>query len=114
MIKTITMFRDVEDFNKLLHYYINEIFPILHSVPGVLYSDIIKVDEMSPDCPEDLQRIQVIMETYFESQEALSNMLESAAGMAVMKKIEQTPFHREQYVYFGQIKRFEMNRKRLK
>ena len=109
MIKTITMFRKVEDFNALLNYYINDIFAILHTIPGVLYSDIIKVKEMSPDCPEDLERIQVIMETYFESEEALTNMLESAVGMAIMQKIEATPFECEQYVYFGQIKRFGTN-----
>lgn len=114
MIKTITMFRKVEDFNALLNYYIYDVFPILHTVPGVMYSDIIKVQDMSPDCPEDLQRIQVIMETYFESQEALANMLESAAGLTIMKKIESSPFESEQFVYMGQIKRFEAHRKRIK
>lgn len=114
MVKTITMFRKVKDFDALLNYYINDIFSILHTVPGVLYSDIIKVQEMSPDCPEDLEGIQVIMETYFESQEALSKMLESAAGMAIMQKIEATPFECEQYVYFGQLKRFRSNRRRLR
>lgn len=114
MVKTITMFRKIKNFDALLNYYIYDVFSILHTVPGVLYTDIIKVQEMSPDCPEDLERIQIIMETYFESQEALSNMLESPKGLAIMKKIEEAPFDCEQYVYFGQLKRFEANRQRLK
>lgn len=114
MIKTITMFKKVKDLESLLNYYINDILPILHSIPGVLYTDIVKVQEMSSDCPEDIEGIQVIMETFFESQEAVAKMLESPSGMAIMKKIEATPFEREQYVYLGQLRRFEANRYRLK
>lgn len=106
MVKTITIFRKVEDFYALLNYYVYDVFPILHSIPGVLYSDIIQVKDMSPDCPEDLERIQVIMETYFESEKAVSDMLESEKGMTIMKKIESSPFECEQYVYLGKIKRF--------
>lgn len=109
MIKTITIFKKVKDFDALLNYYLNDIFPILQTVPGVFYTDIIKVEQMSPDCPEELKDLQIIMETYFESQVALGNMLESDKGMEIMKKIQASPFECEQYVFYGNIKRFHSN-----
>lgn len=111
MIKTITMFRRVENIEELLNYYIREIFPLLHTIPGVIYSDIIKLESMSPDFPEEIGGIEVVMETYFESQQALTNMLESSEGMEVMKKIESVTIECEQYVYFGQFKRIPGNNK---
>lgn len=107
MHKTITMFRKVKDLNELINFYLQEIFPLLHQLPGILYSDVIPIQPMSPDFPEDLEGIQVMMETYFESQEALVNMVESEEGLAVLQKIEAASFDCVQYVYLGQIKRIE-------
>lgn len=105
MNKTITMFKNIKDLNSFLNFYLNEILPILHTLPGILYSDMIKTEQISPEVPEQITGIQVIIETYFESKEALVHMLESEIGMLVMKKIEQARLDCEQYVYFGQIKR---------
>jgi hypothetical protein len=105
MIKTITIFKKVQDLDALLNFYIQVIFPAIHKLPGVICTDITSVHEVSPDISQELKGIQVIMETHFESEEAMQALVFSKEGYELMAQAgEITPCQISFFV--GNEKRF--------
>ncbi|MCH5585281.1 hypothetical protein MK805_09900 [Shimazuella sp. AN120528] len=89
MIKTITMFKKIENVDALLKFYIETIFPTIHQIPGVLCTDITKVYDVSPDIDQDVKGLDIIMETHFESEEVMNGLVFSKEGYELMSKATQ-------------------------
>lgn len=89
MIKSITIFKNIENPIALLDFYVHQIFPVIHKIPGVLCTDVTRVNRVSPDISQDLDGIEIIMETHFESEEAMQRLIFSPEGMELMQKAGQ-------------------------
>jgi hypothetical protein len=85
MIKSITVFKNIEDVNALLKHYVEVIFPIMHKIPGVIGTVVTSVTQVTPDVAQDLDGVQLIMETHFESEEAMNALVFSTEGHDLMK-----------------------------
>jgi hypothetical protein len=105
MIKSVTIFKNIGDLNALLRFYAEEIFPTIHELPGVICTDITSISQVSPDIAQDLDGIEVIMETHFESKEAMDKLIFSSTGSDLMIRATQvTPC--EVSFFIGREKRF--------
>jgi hypothetical protein len=106
MVKSITIFRSVGDVQALLKFYVEVALPTIHALPGVICTDITSVvSPVSADVAQDLDGIQVIMETHFESVEAMNKLLFSADTQKLMQMAgEVTPC--ELTILLGNEKRF--------
>lgn len=106
MIRLVSIFRNIEDMESVLRFYVEKIFPILHKYPGVIGTDVHSVSEVSQDIIQELENVQIIFETYFESYEDFTNMLLSPTGEEIMKQMEQTDIG-DYYIYWTKVKRFQ-------
>ncbi|WP_028776466.1 hypothetical protein [Shimazuella kribbensis] len=105
MIKTLTIFKNIEDLNALLKFYTEEVYPAIHKIPGIICTDLTSISHISPDISKELNGIELIMETHFESEEAMQRLVFSDLGNGIMMKTTQvTPC--EVSVLMGKEKRF--------
>lgn len=105
MIRLVSIFRNIRDMEKVLTLYIQEIFPILHKLPGVICTDVHSVSEVSQEYPQELEGVQLIFETHFESYEIFTKMLQSEEGMQIMKLMEGNDIG-DYYIYWTKVRRF--------
>jgi hypothetical protein len=106
MIRLVSIFRNIEDMESVLRIYVEKIFPILHKSPGVIGTDVHSVSEVSQDIIQELENVQIIFETYFETYEDFTNLLLSPTGEEIMKQMEQNDIG-DYYIYWTKVKRFE-------
>lgn len=106
MIRLVSIFRNIEDMESVLRFYVEKIFPILHKSPGVIGTDVHSVSEVSQDIIQELENVQIIFETYFESYEDFTNLLLSPTGEEIMKQMEQNDIG-DYYIYWTKVKRFQ-------
>lgn len=105
MIKTITVFKNIGNVVALQKFFVEEVFPHIHSLPGVICTDITSVHHVSQDISGELVGLQLIMETHFESEEAMQRLVFSEQGNSLMARSrEVTPC--EISFFLGQEKRF--------
>lgn len=70
-------------------FYKKVIFPRLHKMPGVLYSDVTRIVTLSDDkVAEGLKGVEFILETYFESYQVLESIFTTPEGLELMQIIE--------------------------
>jgi hypothetical protein len=89
LIKSVTVFRKIDDIEAFERFYTKVVFPRLHKMPGVLYTDVTRIavlseEKMSPD----LKGIEFIVETYFESYESMQLIFSTPEGLEMMQIIE--------------------------
>lgn len=105
MIRLLSIFRNIKDVKKVLNFYTEEIFPILHQLPGVIGTDLHSVSEVSQEFPQELDGVQLIFETYFETYEIFAEMLVSSEGIEIMNLMEKNKIG-DYYIYWTKVKRF--------
>ncbi|WP_028777134.1 hypothetical protein [Shimazuella kribbensis] len=108
MIKTISIFKNIDDPERFKEFYLNVVFPRVHELPGVLYTDVTSVVVLSDKLSEGLEGTQLIIETHFESQEAIFDIFASPEGHELMKLMEENS-PGEMNMFLGKQKRFKAN-----
>ncbi len=88
MYKTIGIYKGIRDLDEFEKFYTSEIAPRILEVSGVIKMDFTRLyytDAMKQ--PPGLEDVQVIVETYYESIEALQKALDSIEGRELTKLI---------------------------
>lgn len=89
LIKTVSIFKNVDDVELFEQFYKKVIFPRLHKIPGVLYTEVTKIVSLSDEkVSESLKGIEFIIETYFESYHVLESIFLTPEGHELMQIIE--------------------------
>lgn len=89
MIKSVSIFKNVDNVELFEQFYKKVIFPRLHKMPGVLYSDVTRIVTLSDDkVAEGLKGVEFILETYFESYQVLESIFTTPEGLELMQIIE--------------------------
>ncbi|MXQ52165.1 hypothetical protein [Shimazuella alba] len=105
MIKTTSIFRNINDLDSFQTFYEN-IFPKIHQLPGIVETNITRVDE------QNVAGIQLIIDTFYESEAAMQNVLVSSEAQALMNQIAQSNIA-EFYFFIGEEQYIDL-RKKLK
>lgn len=105
MIKLIGIYRNITDMDAFLKLYTQQIFPVLHKTPGVLGTDMMQVNLLNTEGNNDSD-IEVIIETHFQSEADLNNLLESPQGLSIAELVSKSTEFSEIYLYYGHVKRF--------
>lgn len=86
LIKTVSIYRNVDNPELFEKFYIKVVFPRLHKIPGVLYTDVTKVVLVSEEkVSENFKGTELILETYFESYQVLESILLHLKDMSLCK-----------------------------
>lgn len=89
LIKSVSIFRNIDDIESFERFYKKVIFPRLHKMPGVIYTDVTQIAVLSEEkVAADLKGIEFIVETYFESYEAMQLIFSTPEGLEMMQIIE--------------------------
>jgi hypothetical protein len=105
MVKLITVFKNIGDLDALLKHYTEEIYPVIHKMPGIICTDVTIISHISPDISKELRGIELIMETHFESEEVIQGLIFSDLGSEIMTRATKvTPC--EVSLFTGKVKRF--------
>lgn len=89
MIKSVSIFKNVDNVELFEQFYKKVIFPRLHKMQGVLYSDVTRIVTLSDDkVAEGLKGVEFILETYFESYQVLESIFTTPEGLELMQIIE--------------------------
>lgn len=86
MFKTVGIYKNIKDPNAFEEYYQTKVFPIILSLPGVInirVSTLIPTGQMDPNDDS----VKILFETYYESAEALEQLMSSEAGKDVIQLI---------------------------
>ncbi|SHE80025.1 hypothetical protein SAMN05444392_103200 [Seinonella peptonophila] len=105
MIRLFSIFRNIKNVETVLRFYVNHVFPVLHQFPGVIGTELHSVSEVSQDFPQELENVQLIFETHFESYEVFTQLLLSPAGNEIMKLMDENDIG-DYYIYWTKVKRF--------
>jgi uncharacterized protein (TIGR02118 family) len=108
MIKVFGIYKNIKDMNAFLKFYTNLLIPKINKLPGVIGSNIIKVSSISPEVSQELDGIEMIFETYYESMEAATQVLSSPEGLEISRLLEENG-NGELYIYLGNIVNFRSN-----
>jgi hypothetical protein len=106
MIKLVGIYRNITDMEAFLKIYTQQIFPVLHKTPGVLGTDIMQVNALNEEgSTNPYLDIEVIIETHFQSEDALDNLLQSPQGLSIAELVSKSTEFSEVYLYYGRVKR---------
>lgn len=86
MIKTVSIYTDIEDVEKFQKTYMEEIMPKVLELPGVIKMNVTSLIMQNPeDQPEKLRGVQFIIETYYESLEVVHEIAYSSTGQELLQ-----------------------------
>ncbi len=87
MVKSITIYKNVGDLAAFQKFYLEGIFPLAHKIPGVIGTNVTSVMQVGDDISPEYEGLQFIIETYFESEEAMSAIVSSPEGQELMQYV---------------------------
>lgn len=88
MFKTVGIYKNIKDLNKFEEYYTTIVFPFLLNLPGVCN---IRVSTLIPTGHQETDEgsVKMLFETYYESAEALEQIMSSEQGEEFVRLILQ-------------------------
>jgi hypothetical protein len=104
MIKTTSIFRNIEDPDSFQTFYEN-IFPEIHQIPGIVETNITRIDE------QNVAGIQLIIDTFYESEAAMQNVLVSSDAQILMNQVVQSSVA-EFYFFIGEEQYIDLRKMR--
>lgn len=105
MVKVFAFYKNIKDMSKFLEFYTDTIIPKYNNLPGVLETNIIHLDKMSPDITQELDSLEMIVEAIYESKESALAVLTSPEGLEISKLLSESTLA-DMYIYWGNIKNF--------
>ncbi len=84
MFKLTTLYRQVDDFEKLDNFFHNTHLQLAEQLPGLLKSEVTRINGK----PGSLQsRFHLMYELYFESEEAYMEAFATETGLALVQAL---------------------------
>ncbi len=105
MVKVFAFYKNIRDMNRFLEFYTNVLIPKINKLPGIVDTNIIHLDSMTPDVPQDLDGLQMIVESIHQSKESATTVLTSPEGLEISQLLADSSLA-EMYIYWGTIKNF--------
>lgn len=99
MFKLTTLYRQVDDFEKLDDFFHNTHLQLAEQLPGLLKSEVTRINGK----PGSLQsRFHLMYELYFESEEAYMESFATEIGLALVQAL--TPWEKAKLVtwFYGE------------
>lgn len=90
MIKSISVFSDIEDIQVFEDFFVKKICSILLPIPGVLHINVSSIFPTT-EAEQKYNGIQLIIETYWESQEIMHQILQSPDGQKLLELVSDLP-----------------------
>lgn len=110
MVKTVGIYKNIKDINSFERYYIDKVMPKLLQFPGVIRMRITSLKNATNEQPEGLDNVQLIIETYYQSQDVLEELLQSPDGQEIIQLITNNPTG-DVGSFFGKEKIFSLSNK---
>lgn len=107
MIKTVGIYKNIQNPKEFEEYYISKVMPRLLQFPGVIRMKITSLKSISNQQPEGMEEIQLIIETYYQSQDTIEELLSTTEGREIIRLITNNP-EGELGSYFGKEKIFSL------
>lgn len=88
MFKTVGIYKNIKDLHEFEEYYTSKVFPFILNLPGVCN---IRVSTLIPTGQngDDNGAVKMLFETYYESAEALEEIMSSEEGQEFIRLILQ-------------------------
>lgn len=109
MIKTVGIYRNIQDPKAFEEYYITNVMPRLLRFPGVIRMKITSLQSVTQTQPKGMEGIQLIIETYYQSQDVLEELINTAEGQEIIRLITNNPVG-ELASFFGKEKVFSLSK----
>jgi hypothetical protein len=107
MIKSIIIYRNVENTSNLQSFYWEKVFPRTQKIPAIIFAKLTTVSQqVSEKIPSNLEGLQFMMEFYFESTKTMSRFVSSPEGQDLMGLIQEYSLDGTCYL-MGMEKRFD-------
>lgn len=106
MIKLIGIFRKIEDMEAFKEQFFRDWLPKMLQVSGVIGVKISTMLPMSSNLAQDVEGIQLVIESCFESKEAIDRIVYSGVAQSLLETVSQLPG--ELSVYIGQEKTYSL------
>lgn len=90
MIKSISMFSEVEDLEEFEEFYVKNVCKAHLSLPGVLSVKISSVHQTT-EASQKYNGVQVMIETYYESPEIMHQILQSDDAQKIFEMVSNLP-----------------------
>ncbi|SHF41238.1 hypothetical protein SAMN05444392_1236 [Seinonella peptonophila] len=91
MIKSIDIFRKITDLPTFKKIFSEEVCPSILKIPGVTQLKLTSVTPLSTDLSQDVEGIELILEIYLESEEALHQIISSPEAQEAMALAAKLP-----------------------
>lgn len=111
MIKSIDIFRKITDLSAFKEVFFKEIYPAIVQTPGVIQVKLTSVTPLSADLSQDIEGIQLILEVYIESEEALDRIITSPEAQRSMSLAHKLPG--ELSIFLGREETLSLTKKIL-
>lgn len=92
MYKTVGIYKNVTDSKAFEKYYVNKVLPRLLSFPGVIKMKITNLLDTTRGQGHQLNDINFIIETHFETIEELRRIVDSEEGKEIVQLILDNPY----------------------
>ncbi|WP_028778385.1 hypothetical protein [Shimazuella kribbensis] len=102
MNKAIVFFYNIKNFADFEKFYIDILFPKVHSRPEVICTNVTTVNQDETNTTD----VQIIIETVFESESALYKDLATPESKQLMQMIVESSLA-DFYFYLGTEQRFD-------
>lgn len=109
MVKTVGIYKNIKDPESFEQYYIKNVLPRLLQFPGVIRMKITSLKSITDQQPEGLEKVQLIIETYYQSQEVIEDLLTTPEGQEIIRLITNNP-NGELGSFFGREKIFSLSK----
>jgi hypothetical protein len=90
MIKSVIVYKNVENSDTFKQYYLNEILPRVKNITGIIGINITNIlQQIQEDVIPSIRGIQFIIELYFESEQTMKEIAhtpECQELMSIMKE----------------------------
>ncbi|SFJ68944.1 hypothetical protein [Thermoflavimicrobium dichotomicum] len=88
MYKTVGIYKGIDDIEAFEKFYVKEVIPRMLKLPGVIKMNITRLYYTNPENqPDGLQDVQFIIETHYESLEAIHKVLDTPEGQELARII---------------------------
>lgn len=91
VVKSIDIFRNITDLPTFKEVFAKEVYPTIVSIPGVIQVKLTSVTPLSSDLSQDVEGIELILEIYLESEEALHRIITSPEAQKAMQLVQKLP-----------------------
>lgn len=105
MIKTISFVTNLEGIEKFEEYFCNEVCPRILKTPGIIGIKVTSLLQMSVKVSQYVKDVQLMIETYYESMEALNETISSTEGQKLFELVSNIPTG-EVSIFVGKEKMF--------